>query len=280
MGEQTHWNWRILQAGTFKLDGGSMFGIIPKAMWSKAMSPDTDNRITLQTNCLLLEGEGRRVLIETGYGDKFDDKHKAMFCLEDRSIVDALQDEDIDPHSITDVILTHLHFDHAGGLSRVAPKNADPQSSFPHADVYVQRKEWDDANANRSTMSRTYSQEHFSSIANKLKLVNGAAEILPGIQVIPVPGHTWGQQAILFHDSTGPVLFPGDVMPTVHHAGLPYNMAYDVEPYTNMQTKSRLFEQASAENWRWVIDHEPDTPVVTVHPHPKRVGAFTLSPVR
>ncbi|MFG0330473.1 MAG: MBL fold metallo-hydrolase [Phycisphaerales bacterium] len=258
------WNWRLLRAGTFRLDGGAMFGIIPKALWSDLNKPDRENRITLQTNCLLLEDGGERVLVETGYGNKFDQKERSIFAMEKRWIRDALEEVGVAPADINHVILTHLHFDHAGGLSFVDGKDDDPKSTFPNAKIHVQKVEWEDAIANKSTMRRTYMRNHLDPVEDQVQLVEGEVEVTPGIRVRPVPGHTWGQQAVIFRDAEGTVCFPGDVMPTINHVGLPYNMAYDMMPYENMQTKQTLLADAQRDGWRIVIDHEPGPAVVTV----------------
>ncbi len=270
------WDWKLLRAGSFRLDGGAMFGIIPKVLWQRTTSCDDQNRITLQTNCLLLDNGERKVLVETGYGNKADDKMREQFAMEDRSIIEALGEEGIDAGEIDDVVVTHLHFDHAGGLTQLIPGKG-PKSidrivpTFPNARIHVQRREWDDALANRSTMTRTYFKEHLAPIKNALGLYNGDAEPIAGIWLSPAPGHTWGQQAVFFRDAQGVVVFPGDVMPTAQHAGLAFNMAYDVEPFTNMQTKAKLLERCVDEGWRWVLDHEPSADaVMTVARHPER----------
>lgn len=257
------YRWTLLRAGAFRLDGGSMFGVVPKALWARLSPPDEENRIPLQTNCLLLEGGGRRVLVETGYGAKWGDKDRAIFGMQERSVLDALAELGVRPGDIDAVIVTHLHFDHAGGLTHLGD-DGQAVSSFPRAEVIVQRQEWEDALANRSTMTRTYLRSHLDPVAAQLRLVDGEQEVLPGIHVWPMIGHTFGQQAVRFSDAAGTVCFPGDVMPTVSHVGAAYNMAYDILPYTNLQSKAALLARAAAEGWRLVIDHEPGRPVVRV----------------
>lgn len=274
--EPIQWNWTVLRAGSFKLDGGAMFGIIPKALWAKLAAPDEMNRITLQTNCVLLDDGRRKVLIESGYGNKFGAKERGIYALEGRWIGDALDEIGVDRTDIGEVVLTHLHFDHAGGVTCHEPDSAGPQVSFPNARVHVQRREWEDALANRSTMTRTYLRENLDPIAERVNLLDGEAEAIPGIRVFPDPGHTWGQQAILFNDREGTLCFPGDVMPTANHAGLPFNMAYDVLPFENMQTKRALFERAGREGWRIILDHEPDEALRRVARDDS--GRFSLTP--
>jgi len=271
------WKWRLLRAGSFRLDGGSMFGVVPKVIWEKTAPPDALNRIPLQTNCLLLEHEGKRVLIETGFGTKWSDKERSLYDMERRSVVDALREKDVTPESIDHVIVTHLHFDHAGALTVVSP-SGEPVPTFPNADVFVQRTEWEDALANKSTMTRTYLRSHLDPIADRVKLIDGYAEVMPGIRVEPAPGHTWGQQAIWFRDRDGELVFPGDVIPTAHHAGLAYSIGFDMMPYQNMLTKAELLERVARSDARLVLDHEPGVAVVRVGSDGDKPGRYVLRP--
>lgn len=262
-----------------------MFGVVPKPMWSNLIPPDEQNRIALQTNCLLLDDNtsGGKILIETGFGDKWSDRERGFFDLEKRCITDALREIEVAPEEISHVVVTHLHFDHAAGLTKL-DNSGEPISVFRGAKIHVQKREWEDALANKSTMSRTYLESHLKPIANQVVLHDGEAEIFPGagIHVWPMPGHTWGQQAIRFDDDKGIIVFPGDVMPTANHVGLAFSMGYDMEPYTNLQSKQKLLQQATSGSggggWRIVIDHEPGDAIVTVEQDSTRPGRFTLHP--
>lgn len=255
-----------------------MFGVVPKTIWSKFIETDEKNRIPLQTNCLLLDDGESKIVIETGYGDKWSDKERAIYALEHRTVADALREKNIDPAEIDHVIVTHLHFDHAGGLTTFhASGEAIPV--FSKAKVHVQKQEWDDALANRSTMTKTYLRNHLDPIAEAIVKHDGETEAIPGSGIIvqPMPGHTWGQQAVRFHDRDGVVCFPGDVMPTANHVGLAFSMGYDMEPYTNMLSKRKLLERAADEHWKLVIDHEPGHPVVSVKQDGEHPTRFTLT---
>jgi glyoxylase-like metal-dependent hydrolase (beta-lactamase superfamily II) len=304
----TVYSWRLLRAGAFRLDGGSMFGIIPRVVWSRAAPPDDRGRIPVHHNCLLLQRDGpgngpRLVLVEAGTGDKLDDRSRDLFALQDRSIVDALLETGTEPERIDAVVVTHLHFDHAGGLTRRCRPGESPdwtgpascfagarpdhpvKRTFPNATVHVQQREWADALANKSVMTRTYFRDHLEPIRDQVRTVDsprpfppGAvplrdamppaplalrqSEILPGISVFLAPGHTWGQQAVKFQDPSGrSVVFTPDFLPTVNHVGAAYNLAYDVEPYTSTLTRRWFLHAAADENWTLVLDHEPGDPV-------------------
>jgi glyoxylase-like metal-dependent hydrolase (beta-lactamase superfamily II) len=271
------WSWRLLRAGSFRLDGGGMFGVVPKTIWSKLVAPDDQNRIPLETNGLLLERSGKRVLIETGFGDKWTDKERGFYDLERRSIRDALREIGVEPESIDAVIVTHLHFDHAAGLTHLDAAG-NPVSTFPAARIYVQKTEWEDAIASKSTMTRTYLRNHLDPVEPQMRRVEGETQVVPGVTVWPVPGHTWGQQAVRFDDGAGIVAFIGDVMPTVNHVGLSFSIGYDMLPYQNLLTKRSVLERAAADRWRIVLDHEPGDPVARVEPDASRPGQFVLRP--
>lgn len=275
-----------------------MFGLIPRAVWSKSVPTDEKGRITVQHNCLLLEGGGKRILLEVGTGDKMDPKSREIFALENRSILDALHEADCSPNDINLITATHLHFDHAGGLTRLPRAGESPdwigpgtagehgvKLAFPNAVIFAQEREWNDAIANRSVMTRTYFRDHLEPIRPQLKLIDSprpyvtghvpdrgelpqltlehrTTEIAPGLFVFLVPGHTWGQQAMMFTDARGEtIVFTPDVMPTAAHLGAAYSLGYDVEPYTSMISRAWFLGEAADRNWTLVLDHEPGNPV-------------------
>lgn len=272
------WNVTLLRAGEFRLDAGCMFGIIPSPVWRKWCTPDEANRMPLQTNSLLLERDGRLVVVEVGIGDKFGPKEREIYAMEDRAIHDALHEIDCDPRDIDAVIVTHLHFDHAGGLTRHGAGGDSPALTFPDAEIIVQRREWEDAIANRSTMHKTYLKDHLTpEVAERVTLVDGEDEVLPGVHVFPVPGHTWGQQAVRIDaGARGQVVFVPDVLPTRWHARPSACMAYDVEAWTSQQERAKLLRAAVEKGWKLVLDHEHGHPVFEARTHPERPGEHVI----
>lgn len=278
-----------LCAGTIWLDGGAMFGIIPKALWSRAYSADEHNRIHLACNSLLVEprGSSRRIIVETGPGSKYSEKEQRLYGIDptgwlltnlqtrSRSAPGAAPCDPLsagfDRESITDVVLTHLHFDHAGGLTYV-DDNRQLRPTFPLAAVHVQRAEFDDARANYGIMTITYREENFRPIdeAGLWRLHDGEAQIAPCVRVVPASGHTRGQQAVFIEGQSRTLAFIGDVMPTRHHIGPAYNMAYDLYPLDNRATKERLLGWVADHDALLALDHDPVAPVVRV----RRAGGW------
>lgn len=258
----------LISGGGLRLDGGAMFGIIPKVLWARRAPPDDDNRIQLACNCLLVEWDGagaRRAIVETGHGEKYGEKERRIFAIDVAHwLLPSLLSAGVEPDSVDDVFVTHLHFDHAGGLTRAGESGALP--TFPRARVHVQRREFEDARANFGVMTQTYREENFAPLdaAGAWVLHDGEARPLPGVRLIPSPGHTRGHQSVLIEGRERSLLFGGDVMPTRNHLGRAYNMAYDVLPLDNMDTKRRLLQDAARHGWLWVIDHEPLSPLAEV----------------
>ena len=245
-----------LRTGAFRLDGGGMFGLIPKTMWSQWITPDAENRIALATRSLLVESRDGLVLVEAGCGDKWTDRERAMYDLERRTAVDALAELGVDPRDIAHVVLTHLHFDHAAGLTRAG--TAGPESVFANARIHVQRQEWNDALENKSTMTKTYFRSHLDPVATQVELHDGTCTPLAGFTLIPTPGHTWGHQSVLIDAPDRAVLYAGDACPTLHHAHPAASLGYDMMAYESMRSKLEILGRAHASGWRVALDHDPE----------------------
>ena len=250
-----------LNGGNFRLDGGAMHGVVPKTLWSKLVSCDALNRCEYSTRCLLVESGGKRVLVETGNGDKFPAKLKDIYGIDhDRSVAHALREAGVQPDDIDVVVMTHMHFDHSGGTTQLTASGA-MEPVFRRARHVVQRREWEDANHPHERNRASYLPENVTPLAEAglLQLVDGEAEIAPGVRVVPTPGHTAGHQSVLIGAPDGPkVLFLGDVVPTAVHVRLPWVMGYDLEPARTMETKRALFTRALEEDWLLVWGHDKD----------------------
>lgn len=254
------WTARTIEAGALWLDGGSMFGSVPKPLWSRTNPADERNRIRLAMRTLLLEGPGRRVLVDTGLGTKDDDRFREIFRVEDEpSLEHSLRAAGVAPADITDVLLTHLHFDHAGGATRREGEQLVP--TFPNAKYWVQRRNWENAHAPNPRERASYLSENFDPLeaAGVLGLVDGAAELWPGIQLVLADGHTRGQQLIRASGGGETLYFVADLIPTAAHVRIPFVMGYDMAAIETMTEKRSLLERAVAERAWIVLEHDPDT---------------------
>jgi glyoxylase-like metal-dependent hydrolase (beta-lactamase superfamily II) len=257
----------MVNGGNFRLDGGAMHGVVPKTLWSKLVSCDAQNRCEYTTRCLLVEvGAGpslRRILIETGNGDKFAGKLKDIYGIDhDRSIGDALREVGAPPESIDTVVMTHLHFDHSGGTTRRTASGA-LEPVFTRARHVVQRLEWEDATHPHERNRASYLGENIGPLgeAGVVQIVDGETEIAPGVRVVPTPGHTRGHQSVLIgapEPGAPKALFLGDVVPTAVHTRLPWVMAYDLDPARTVETKRALFQRAVEEDWLLLWGHDRD----------------------
>lgn len=270
----------LLDGGGLWLDGGAMFGIIPKPLWAKLVQVDESNRIPLATTCFLVETAGKRVLVETGNGppEKYGEKERGFFGLNRHGIVAALETAGVQPEQIDIVILTHLHFDHAGG-GTIPDDKGGYRPTFPRAKYVVQHGEWDDAVAGHAVMTGTYRKENLAPLesAGVLSFVaNGDAEILPGICVRRFPGHTRHQQGVVFEGGGRRAILPADLIPTSAHIGLRYNMAYDLFPYENMVNKQVLLDEVSRKGDLLLLGQDPNDAVWAVRK--EKSGQYSLLP--
>ena len=187
----------------FGLDGGAMFGIIPEPLWSRTNPPDDNNRIDLATRCLLVQYADRNVLVDVGIGTKWSDKERGIYKINDQDagLASALGRFDLAAEDIDDVILTHLHFDHAGGVSQYAEDGESIEATFPNATHWLQRRNWSWGNSPSARDAGSFRKKDFRFFeedpdAPELQLVDGIDEIMPGIEVLPLHGHTFGMQAV------------------------------------------------------------------------------------
>jgi len=248
-----------LSDGFFGLDGGAMFGVVPRPLWEKTNPPDDRNRIRLALRPLLIIAGPNRVLVDTGIGDKWDSKGRDVYRIEKTdTLVASLARLRLTPEDMTHVVLTHLHFDHAGGATRF-DSNGQPAPSFPNARYLVQRTEWEDATRPNRRSRAAYMPENFLPLekAGLLELVDGTTEFLPGIELLHVGGHTRGLQLVRVVSVGATAIFWSDMIPTASHVATPYIMGYDLYPLVTMETKERLVSEASAGRWLCFLEHDP-----------------------
>ena len=265
------WTIHFLRSGTFGLDGGAMFGSVPKVLWERTHPADEANRITLALRHLLIEGEGRRILVDTGMGQKWSEKQVRMFRIEqpEHALDGALEGAGCSREEVSDVILTHLHFDHAGGAT-VADESAKPDSeivpAFPNARYYTQRSQWELANHPSPKDRASFIPDNFVPLERhgRLELLDGGEEIAPGVEILVGNGHTDGHQMVKISGGGETMVFLGDTIPTTSHLRLPYIMGYDLRPLETMAEKQRLLARAGEEGWWLFFDHDPEVPGVKI----------------
>jgi len=268
---------RFVDAGTFGLDGGAMFGVVPKLLWEKKSPPDANNRIRMRANSLLLRAEKKTILIETGNGTKMDAKLRSIYNVQDGDpLHDSLAKVGVAPEHIDLVINTHLHFDHCGGNTRAHQNRAVP--TFRRARYVVQRAELEHAMNPTDRDRASYFPENFAAISKEglWDLVDGDTQIIPGVSVARIPGHNANIQAVLINGGGKTLAFVADLLPTRHHISLPWIMAYDLFPLQTLETKRQWISRMVAEKWIVVFGHDPDMPAATLH---QRDGKIEVEPV-
>ena len=257
-----------IQAGGQRLDGGAMFGVVPKILWQRKIDADERNRIQMGMRCLLIEHPDGLVLIDTGAGNKEDQKFIDIYGMElqaddpaqradETALETGIRAAGFEPDDVTMVISTHMHFDHAGGNTR---RNADGQvvPTFAHATYIVQAGEYEWATHTNERTSASYFPPNFEPVkaAGQLHLIDGDVEIVKGITARKTPGHVPHHQSLLIDGGSERALFLGDVMPTVNHVPLPWIMGYDVEPLRTLESKRALLRDAADDNWLLIFEHD------------------------
>jgi len=249
----------IVSGGTMRSDGGTMFGVIPRAMWSRVCEPDENNLILMETNCLLVRTPDSLGLIDTGYGDKAPEKLRRRGFLEDGApLVRNLHAVGVSADDIDWLILTHLHFDHAGGVTTL-DADGQLQCVFPNARHFVQKQEWEDAVSGRPDLAGAYSLPDFvpAEDAGLVTLLDEWQEILPGISVSRTDGHTRGHQLVTLTSAGQTAVYVGDVSPMVPHVRAFWTMSYDQYPLTTRRTKPEILGPIADEGHIIIFPHEP-----------------------
>lgn len=256
-----------LHAGVQRLDGGAMFGVVPKPLWERRARPDARNRIPLAMRCLLVEHDDGLVLVDSGLGNKEDPKFRDIYGVENGGVEvegrtwleDGLRALGHAPEDVRVLVNTHLHFDHAGGNTY---RDADGQvrPTFPNARYVVRRGELDYATHTNERTAASYLPHNIQPVvaAGLFETVEGEAVVVPGVRVVPTPGHVPFHQSVLVESGGETLCFLGDLVPTAAHLPLPWIMGYDVEPLVTLESKRALLGRAAAEGWWVVFEHDPE----------------------
>jgi glyoxylase-like metal-dependent hydrolase (beta-lactamase superfamily II) len=253
----------LISDGDFRLDGGAMFGVVPRTLWEKVKPPDARNRIRMATNCLLIARGRELLLIDSGIGDKHDDHFHAMFGVDPHAprLPDSLRAAGYELEDVTHVLLSHLHFDHCGWSTRRQGDKLVP--TFPHARYWIERGEAAHARRPNERDRASYEAQNWEPLfeAGVVELFDNQATPLPGVEAVKVPGHN-GDMCIVLIDGAGGerVVYWADLVPTTAHVAYPWIMGYDLYPMQTLENKKLWLPRAVAGNWLGLFEHDAETP--------------------
>jgi len=248
-----------IHTGNFKLDGGAMFGVVPKTIWNKAYPADENNLINLAMRCLLVVDGDRRILIDNGIGNKQDEKFFSHYHLNgEYSLSGSLKNAGFSPEDITDVFLTHLHFDHCGGTIKHSANHDGFELTFPNATHWLSKPQWEWATRPNRREKASFLHENIMPVheSGKLKLFDNPFELIPGFEVRIYNGHTVGQAIPFIHTGRQTVVFMADTTPTSAHIPLPYIMSYDTQPLVSLTEKEAFLNEAAEMNFILFFEHD------------------------
>lgn len=251
----------VVETGRFKLDGGAMFGVVPKTIWSKTNPSDNENRIDMAMRCLLITEGNRVMLVDNGLGTKYDAKFAQLYDLDDQTtnLEASLKQLGLAKNDITDLVLTHLHFDHCGGTTHINKATGKVEMAFPNADIWVQRSHLQWALKPNAREKASFFPDNVQPIAAspRLRQLDGPTTIMPGVELMVVNGHTDGMQLPLISYKGKKILYAADLFPTAGHIPLPYVMAYDTRPLLTLQEREELMPTIAKEQWVLFYEHDP-----------------------
>lgn len=268
--------FQIVSDGHVRLDGGAMFGVVPRPLWEKKMPPDARNRITMGLNCLLIHAGGKRILVETGAGAKLNPKLRDIYGVDGPRLAERLRAYAVRPEDIDIVINTHLHFDHCGGNTRMEHDKVVP--AFPNAEYIVQKGEFDHAMRPNERDRASYFPENYAPLeaAGMLSLAEGDTVVVPGVELVRVPGHTADMQCVKLTGGGKTAIFLADLVPTTAHLPLTWIMGYDLYPMTTLENKKRWISEVVREGWLALFCHDDRIPAAYVR---ERDGRWEPEPV-
>jgi glyoxylase-like metal-dependent hydrolase (beta-lactamase superfamily II) len=251
----------------FRLDGGAMFGVVPRNLWSEACPPDEQNRIRMNMNCLFIEGNGERILVDTGIGEKWSDKHRAMYGIDrKRSFAESLSAvTGIGPNDITIVINTHLHFDHAGG-NTFTDAAGSVVPAFPNARYFVSQAEYENAEAPSERDRASYLPDNWRPLkaTGQLQLKESVYQVAPGLRMETHAGHNRSMQCPRLEQGNETLFGFADLVPMRAHVPLAWIMGFDLYPVETLAAKKILLPQAARENWTCLFYHDPEEPLARI----------------
>lgn len=266
------WHLEIVNGGSFLIDGGVMFGVVPKHLWSNVQTPDESNRIRVACHCVLARNGRQTVLVDTGYGSKYGPLDRKFYGMEPGDpLLESLATVGLAADDIDIVLMSHLHFDHAGGGTRWdLQRRLVP--TFPRAKYFIGRMEWEDATSDRPELRTAYWTDNLAPLedAGQVELIDDNAEILPGLRTCVTGGHTRGHLLVRFDGGGQTLAYIGDLCPTTAHLRRMWHTAYDVYPLDTRRRKPQLLAEAAERRWWVVWNHDAKVAVSRVQVHPKR----------
>lgn len=268
--------FHVINAGDFRLDGGAMFGVIPKPMWERVAPADERNRIRMRMHSLLIRAAGKLILVETGAGDKFDAKKRDIYALAGPQLVGQLAARGVNPEQVDIVVNTHLHFDHCGGNTRVIDGKLAP--TFPNAQYFVQRGELEHARHASERDRASYFPENFEPMAQtgQWSLIEEDEEIIPGVELIRVPGHNRDMMCVRLRGGDQTAMLLADLIPTMAHLPLPWIMGFDLYPMETLENKRKWIPELVRDNVLAIFGHDPNVAAARLQ---ERDGKIVAEPV-
>ena len=256
-----------VETSEFGLDGGAMFGIIPKPVWEKKVSADELNRVNMVTRSLLLVSDEKKILIDTGNGTKWEEKYKQIYDIntDQYNIEKSLGKYGFSSEQITDVICTHMHFDHIGGNTKI--KSGEVVPTFPNAKYWISEKNWKLANHPSQKDAGSFIEHDWKVLAENqmIEIIDGREPFIEGIETFVTHGHTPGLLHPIVSDGSNKLFYGADIFPMVAHIPIPWVMAYDVQPVVTMEEKQKLLQKMEREDWILFFEHDPHVQACTVH---------------